>query len=85
MTHPTLISGFAPTFEGDMTELPVTKNEPLAAELEAFLSVVRSGGRPIVDVEDGLWAVAIANALLESAATRTPINLTSLSAELTFA
>ena len=27
-----------------------------------------TGGRPIVDVEDGLWAVVIANALLEAAA-----------------
>jgi UDP-N-acetylglucosamine 3-dehydrogenase len=84
-TSPTLIRGFAPTFEGDVAELPVAKNEPLAAELQAFLAVVRSGGRPIVDVEDGLWAVAIANALLQSAAARTPVDLKSLSAQLAFA
>ena len=42
-------------------------HEPLAAELDAFLAVVRDGGRPVVDGEDGLWAVAIAR-LLEAAA-----------------
>ena len=80
--HPTLIRGFAPTFEGDVAELPVAKTEPLAAELAAFLDVVRSGARPVVDVEDGLWAVAIANALLEAAAARAPVDLTSLASRL---
>ena len=84
-THPTLIGGYAPTFEGDIVELPVTRTEPLAAELASFLAVVRSGGRPMVDVEDGLWAVAVANALLQSAAARAPIDLTSLAAMLTVA
>ena len=36
---------------------------------------MRNGGRPIVDVEDGLWAVAIANALLEAAAAGRPVEL----------
>jgi predicted dehydrogenase len=81
-THPTLISGYAPTFEGDVAVLPVATIEPLAAELQSFLGVVRSGGRPVVDGEDGLWAVAIANALLESAALRHPIDLTHLAAKL---
>jgi len=79
MAHPTLIRGFAPTFEGDVAELPVAKHEPLAAELDAFLDVVRGGGRPIVDVEDGLWAVGIANAMLEAAALGHPVELRSLS------
>ena len=70
--NPRLLGGFAPTFEGDVAELPVRNAEPLAAELEAFLSVVRSGGRPVVNAEDGLWAVAVANALLQSAAERQP-------------
>jgi UDP-N-acetylglucosamine 3-dehydrogenase len=79
---PRLIGGFAPTFEGDVAELPVANAEPLAAELEAFLGVVRSGGRPVVDVEDGLWAVAIANALLEAAAAGQPVELSSLAERL---
>src|SRR5947207_10009617 len=80
--NPRLLGGFAPTLEGDVAELPVRNAEPLAAELEAFLSVVRSGGRPVVNAEDGLWAVAVANALLQSAAERQPIDLTELSERL---
>ncbi len=85
MAHPTLIGGYAPMFEGDVADLPVDRTEPLAAELQAFLHIVRHGGRPIVDVEDGLWAVAIANGLLEAAAARRPIDLTSLAAQLSVA
>jgi predicted dehydrogenase len=83
VAHPTLIGGYAPTFEGDVAELPVDRTEPLAAELQSFLAVVRDGRRPVVDVEDGLWAVAIANGLLEAAAARRPTDLTSLAAKLT--
>jgi predicted dehydrogenase len=82
LEHPRLIAGYAPTFEGDVAVLPVTNAEPLAAEHDAFLRVVREGGRPVVDGEDGLWAVAIANALLAAAAGRAPIDLTDLSARL---
>ena len=78
-TNPRLIGGYAPTFEGEMVELPVASTEPLAAELDAFLGVVRAGGRPIVDAEDGLWAVAIATSLLTAAADGRAIDLTTLS------
>jgi UDP-N-acetylglucosamine 3-dehydrogenase len=77
-TNPKLLGGFAPTFEGDVVELPVAAAEPLAAELDAFLACVRSGARPVVDGEDGLWAVAAAGALLVSAAERRPIQLADL-------
>jgi predicted dehydrogenase len=83
--NPELIRGFAPTFTGDVAELPVATAEPLAAELDAFLQVVREGGRPIVDAADGLWAVAVANALLQSAAERRPIDLSDLPARLAVA
>ncbi len=76
--HPTYIGGYAPTFEGDVAVLPVTSGEPLAAELEAFVRVVRDGSRPVVDAEDGLWAVAIATSLLEAAATGRPQSLGEL-------
>ena len=72
---PALIAGYATTFAGDVAEIPVASSEPLAAEIDAFLRVVRDGGRPVVDGEDGLWAVAIANSLLLSAAERRPIDL----------
>ena len=85
MTNPTLIRGFAPTFEGDVAEVPVARHEPLAAELDAFLDVVRNGGRPIVDVEDGLWAVGIANGLLQAAAEARPIDLSDLALRISVA
>ena len=56
-TNPRLIGGYAPTFEGESVDLPLASAEPLAAELDAFLAVVRDGGRPVVDAEDGRWAV----------------------------
>jgi len=82
IAHPQLVGGFAPTFAGDVAELPVANAEPLVAEHDAFLRVVREGGRPVVDGEDGLWAVAVANALLTAAAERRPIDLTDLSSRL---
>jgi predicted dehydrogenase len=41
-------------------EVTVTKQEPLRAELEAFLSCVRTRSRPLVSGEDGLAAVELA-------------------------
>jgi UDP-N-acetylglucosamine 3-dehydrogenase len=78
-TNPRLIGGYAPTFEGEIVELPVASTEPLASELDAFLGVVRTGGRPIVDAEDGLWAVAIATSLLTAAEDGRAIDLSTLS------
>jgi len=66
-TNPRLIGGYAPTFEGESMDLPLESGEPLAAELDAFLAVVRDGGRPVVDAEDGRWAVVVADALLRAA------------------
>jgi predicted dehydrogenase len=66
-TNPRLIGGYAPTFEGESVDLPLESGEPLAAELDAFLAVVRDGGRPVVDAEDGRWAVVVADALLRAA------------------
>jgi UDP-N-acetylglucosamine 3-dehydrogenase len=77
MTNPRLIGGYAPTFAGDEVELPVSNEEPLAVELEAFLSVVRGGGRPIVDGEDGRWAVVLAHALLTAAREQRSVELVS--------
>ncbi|MFL5725950.1 MAG: Gfo/Idh/MocA family oxidoreductase [Chloroflexota bacterium] len=84
-TNPRLIKGYAPTFEGDIVELPVASSEPLAAELDAFLGVIRDGGRPVIDAEDGLWAVAVATSLLDAAATGAAVDLTELSARFALA
>lgn len=82
VAHPTLIRGYAPTFEGPVVEIPVEAVEPLAAELDAFLGVVRTGGEPLVDAEDGLWAVAIASSLLRSASERRPVDLSDLAGRI---
>ena len=58
---------------------PLMATPKLAGELEAFLSVVRNGGRPVVDAEDGLWAVAIATSLLTAAAEGRAVDLSTLS------
>jgi len=79
-TNPRLIGGYAPTFEGEVVELPVASAEPLSSELEAFIGVVRHGGKPVVDAVDGMWAVAIATSLLAAAANGTAVDLTGLSA-----
>ena len=74
-TNPHLIRGYAPTFEGESVELPLASGEPLAAELDAFFTVVREGGRPVVNVEDGRWAVVVADALLRAARERRTVEL----------
>jgi len=74
-TNPRLIGGYAPTFSGDVEVLPVANGEPLAAELDAFLGVVRTGGRPVINAEDGRWAVVIADALLRAAGERRTVEL----------
>ncbi len=82
VAHPQFVGGYAPTFTGDVAELPVVNAEPLAAEHDAFLRVVREGGRPVVDGEDGLWAVAVATGLLAAAADRRPMDLSDLPSRL---
>ena len=75
MTKPKLIRGYAPTFESDVVELRVATGEPLVAELEAFVHVLRAGGRPVVDAADGRWAVMLADALLTAARERRSVEL----------
>jgi len=72
---PTYLGGYAPTFPGETTELPVELAEPLVRQLDAFLSTVRDGVPPLVGAEEGMWAVHLANLLLESAATGRVIQL----------
>jgi len=77
-TAPELIAGYAPTFEGETETIPVENAEPLRSELIAFGRVVRERIEPEVRAEDGLWAVGIANALLRSAETHTPVDLMAI-------
>jgi len=80
--RPQLIGGYATTFTGDVAEIPVVNVEPLRAQLDEFVRVVRTGDRPYVDAEDGLWAVALANALLTAASERRPIDLSDMPSRL---
>jgi predicted dehydrogenase len=76
--HPLMIGGYASTFTGEVAELPVENAEPLGAELDAFITVIRDGSPPIISAEDGLWAVAMASGLLEAGKAGRPIDLTTL-------
>jgi UDP-N-acetylglucosamine 3-dehydrogenase len=75
LAHPQLIAGYAPTFSGDVLEIEVEVKEPLRAQLDAFITAIRTGERPYVDGEDGAWAVRIATAMLEAASSITPVAL----------
>jgi UDP-N-acetylglucosamine 3-dehydrogenase len=75
LAHPQLIAGYAPTFSGDVLEIEVEVKEPLLAQLDAFVTAIRTGERPYVDGEDGAWAVRIATAMLEAASSVTPVIL----------
>jgi UDP-N-acetylglucosamine 3-dehydrogenase len=72
---PTIIDGYATTFEGNVVTIDVANYEPLAAELDSFLDVARNGGRPAVDGEDGLWALQIASCLLQASREGHPVDL----------
>lgn len=84
-TNPRLLGGYAPTFDEDVRVLPVSQAEPLALEVDDFLRAVRDGSRPTVDGMDGLWALAIAWSLLESAQRERPVDLSDLSVRLAVA
>jgi predicted dehydrogenase len=79
---PTIIDGYATTFEGNVVDVEIASREPLAAELDAFLAVAQDGGRPVVDGIDGLWALAIATSLLDAAASSRPVDLAGLAARI---
>ena len=75
LSQPHLIDGYAPTFIGDTVEVPVAGHEPLAAELRAFIDVVRTGAEPVVRAEDGRWAVILAHALMRAARDRQAVDV----------
>jgi len=79
---PTIIDGYATTFEGNVVPVDVASHEPLAAELDAFLAVARDGGRPAVDGVDGLWALAIATGLLQASSDGRPVDLADLASRI---
>src|SRR3954451_21064942 len=62
---------------GDMPRSALERREPLAAELEAFCALVAGDARaPVVTLEEGLDTVAVAEAVLASAASGETVALT---------
>jgi predicted dehydrogenase len=55
--------------EGNMVRLRVEKEEPLRAELRAFVEAIAGDAPPPVSGEDGLRAVILAQKLVESGRT----------------
>src|SRR4051812_15034179 len=60
--------GFQPDGSYSMRHLPVGHDEPLRAELIAFIHAVRTGGLPAVTGDEGVASLEIATRCLESPA-----------------
>jgi hypothetical protein len=52
-----------------------SRHEPLKAELENFVSAVSNGDAPLVSGEDGLRALQLAHALVQSGRTQQVVEL----------
>jgi predicted dehydrogenase len=61
--------------EGPVHALKIDKREPLRAELEAFAAAVRTGAAPAVTPDDGLAAMAAAEALVRAARSGAGVDL----------
>jgi UDP-N-acetylglucosamine 3-dehydrogenase len=67
--------------EGNMTRYALERREPLAVELEEFCAFLTgTDGAGVVSLEEGLETVAVAEAVLRSAATGETVALTAGSA-----
>jgi predicted dehydrogenase len=62
--------GFKPDGSYSMRHLPVGHDEPLRAELIAFLKAVRTGGAPAVTGDEGVASLEIATRCLETSSHR---------------
>lgn len=61
------ISRFRGVSEGDMVRYAIPKPEPLAVELAAFRDAVRGTSDDVVSLQEGMAAVVVAEAVIESA------------------
>jgi UDP-N-acetylglucosamine 3-dehydrogenase len=61
--------------EGAMTRFLIRRREPLALELGAFLDAARGQSAPVVSGEDGVAALRLAHALIESARAHAPVSV----------
>lgn len=70
------LSTFRGVTEGDVTRYAIPKPEPLASELEAFRDAVLGRPSSVVTMREGMRAVAVAEAILESTAKGTAVPVT---------
>jgi predicted dehydrogenase len=63
-----------------MSSMPVEREEPLRAELQAFLRVARREEPPPVTADDGIAAMRVVEALVEAARLGEPVQLAAGSA-----
>lgn len=71
------IAQFRGVSEGDVVRYALTKPEPLRVEHESFRDAVLGKDADIVTMEQGLTTVLVAEAIIESAATGTTIDVRS--------
>lgn len=69
------VSAFRGVAEGASTRFAIPKREPLVLELEAFRDAVLGQPADVVTLRDGLRTLAVAEAVLESACTRTTVTV----------
>ncbi len=71
----TAMSVFRGVSEGNMTRYALPKPEPLATEVRAFVNAVAGRGDDVVSLREGLETVKVAEALRDSAATGTTVEV----------
>lgn len=64
--------------EGPMTRYPIANREPLRVELESFRDAINERGASPVSAHDGMVALAVAEALVRSADSGLPVNITPI-------
>ena len=72
------MSIFRGVAEGDVVRYALARPEPLRTELQAFRDAVLGSGERIVTVEEGTRTVAVAEALLASAASGATVQVPPL-------
>jgi predicted dehydrogenase len=72
------VQQFRGVSEGDVVRYAISKPEPLRVEHEAFRDALVGRDADIVTLEQGLLTVAVAEAMIESAATGSTVHLTSM-------
>jgi UDP-N-acetylglucosamine 3-dehydrogenase len=69
------IAIFEGVTEGNVTRFALHRVEPLRAQLESFVAVVRGEGPPVVSGEDGVRAVRLALAAVEAGTSGRTVSL----------